>query len=81
MKRKLLTLLTAIMCVTSVPYTAMAKESGQYAEMKAVNVDIKQDIAEGVYNGDKISCNGFTVDGKMMLEYNHRHEMSNKLYL
>ena len=44
MKRKLFALLTAIMCVTSVPYTAMAKESGQYAEMKAVNVDIKQDI-------------------------------------
>ena len=48
MKRKLLALLTAIMCVTSVPYTAMAKESGQYAEMKAVNVDIKQDIVEVV---------------------------------
>ncbi len=54
MKRKLLALLTAIMCVTSVPYTAIAKESGQYAEMKAVNVDIKQDIVEVVYNGDKI---------------------------
>ncbi len=68
MKRKLLTLLTAIMCVTSVPYTAMAKESGQYAEMKAVNVDIKQDIVEVVYNGDKIPCNGFTVSGKTYIQ-------------
>ena len=68
MKRKLFALLTAIMCVTAMPYTAMAKESGQYAEMKAVNVDIKQDIVEVVYNGDKISCNGFTVYGKTYIQ-------------
>ena len=78
MKRKLLTLLTAIMCVTSVPYTAMAKESGQYAEMKAVNVDIKQDIAEVVYNGDKISCNGFTVDGKTYVQLRQLAEETGK---
>ena len=78
MKRKLLTLLTAIMCVTSVPYTAMAKESGQYAEMKAVNVDIKQDIVEVVYNGDKISCNGFTVDGKTYVQLRQLAEETGK---
>ena len=78
MKRKLITLLTAIMCVTSVPYTAMAKESGQYAEMKAVNVDIKQDIAEVVYNGDKISCNGFTVDGKTYIQLRQLAEETGK---
>ena len=78
MKRKLLTLLTAIMCVTSVPYTAMAKESGQYAEMKAVNVDIKQDIVEVVYNGDKIPCNGFTVDGKTYIQLRQLAEETGK---
>lgn len=78
MKRKLFVLLTAIMCVTSVPYTAMAKESGQYAEMKAVNVDIKQDIAEVVYNGDKISCNGFTVDGKTYVQLRQLAEKTGK---
>ena len=78
MKRKLLVLLTAIMCVTSVPYTAMAKENGQYAEMKAVNVDIKQDIAEVVYNGDKISCNGFTVDGKTYVQLRQLAEETGK---
>ena len=78
MKRKLLTLLTAIMCVTSVPYTAMAKESGQYAEMKAVNVDIKQDIVEVVYNGDKISCNGFTAYGKTYIQLRQLAEETGK---
>ncbi len=78
MKRKLLALLTAVMCVTSVPYTAMAKESGQYAEMKAVNVDIKQDIAEVVYNGDKISCNGFTVSGKTYVQLRQLAEETGK---
>lgn len=78
MKRKLLTLLTAIMCVTSVPYTAMAKESGQYAEMKAMNVDIKQDIVEVVYNGDKISCNGFTVNGKTYIQLRQLAEETGK---
>lgn len=78
MKRKLLTLLTAVMCVTSVPYTAMAKESGQYAEMKAVNVDIKQDIVEVVYNGDKISCNGFTVGGKTYIQLRQLAEETGK---
>lgn len=78
MKRKLLVLLTAIMCVTSVPYTAMAKESGQYAEMKAVNVDIKQDIAEVVYNGDKIPCNGFTVGGKTYIQLRQLAEETGK---
>ena len=78
MKRKLLTLLTAIMCVTSMPYTAMAKENGQYAEMKAVNVDIKQDIVEVVYNGDKISCNGFTVDGKTYVQLRQLAEKTGK---
>lgn len=78
MKRKLLVLLTAIMCVTSVPYTAMAKENGQYAEMKDVNVDIKQDIAEVVYNGDKISCNGFTVDGKTYVQLRQLAEETGK---
>ena len=78
MKRKLLTLLTAIMCVTSVPYTAMAKESGQYAEMKAVNVDIKQDIADVAYNGDKIPCNGFTVDGKTYIQLRQLAEETGK---
>ena len=78
MKRKLLALLTAIMCVTSVPYTAMAKESGQYAEMKAVNVDIKQDIVEVVYNGDKISCNGFTVYGKTYIQLRQLAEETGK---
>ena len=78
MKRKLLTLLTAIMCVTSVPYTAMAKESGQYAEMKDVNVDIKQDIADVAYNGDKISCNGFTVDGKTYVQLRQLAEETGK---
>ena len=78
MKRKLLTLLTTIMCVTSVPYTAMAKESGQYAEMKAVNVDIKQDIVEVVYNGDKISCNGFIVDGKTYVQLRQLAEETGK---
>ena len=78
MKRKLLALLTAIMCVISVPYTAMAEESGQYAEMKAVNVDIKQDIAEVVYNGDKISCNGFTVNGKTYIQLRQLAEETGK---
>ena len=78
MKRKLLALLTAIMCVTSVPYTAMAKKSGQYAEMKAVNVDIKQDIVEVVYNGDKIPCNGFTVDGKTYIQLRQLAEETGK---
>ena len=68
MKRKLLALLTTVMCVTAVPYTAIAEENGQYAEIKAVNVDIKQDIAEVVYNGDKIPCNGFTVGGKTYVQ-------------
>ena len=78
MKRKLLVLLTAVMCVTSVPYTAMAKESGQYAEMKAMNVDIKQDIVEVVYNGDKISCNGFTVNGKTYVQLRQLAEETGK---
>lgn len=78
MKRKLFALLTAIMCVTSVPYTVMAKESGQYAEMKAVNVDIKQDIVEVVYNGDKISCNGFTVGGKTYIQLRQLAEETGK---
>ncbi len=78
MKRKLLVLLTAIMCVTSVPYTAMAKESGQYAEMKAVNVDIKQDIVEVVYNGDKISCNGFTIGRKTYVQLRQLAEETGK---
>ena len=78
MKRKLLALLTAIMCVTAMPYTAMAKESGQYAEMKAVNVDIKQDIVEVVYNGDKISCNGFTVGGKTYVQLRQLAEETGK---
>lgn len=78
MKRKLLALLTSIMCVTAMPYTAMAKESGQYAEMKAVNVDIKQDIVEVVYNGDKISCNGFTVGGKTYVQLRQLAEETGK---
>lgn len=78
MKRKLLALLTAIMCVTAMPYTAMAKESGQYAEMKAVNVDIKQDIVEVVYNGDKISCNGFTIGRKTYIQLRQLAEETGK---
>lgn len=78
MKRKLLALLTAVMCITAMPYTAMAEESGQYAEMKAVNVDIKQDIVEVVYNGDKISCNGFTVNGKTYIQLRQLAEKTGK---
>jgi len=56
----------------------MAEENGQYAEMKAVNVDIKQDIAEVVYKGDKIPCNGFTVGGKTYVQLRQLAEETGK---